>query len=290
MFTMCLFTVGSQGLITARIAKKRFLQYWDQRNKHCHINSAITHKDLQVELEQLYLKIDFPFDRQLASMATLIYVCMTYSSTMPLMNIICFISLFFLYLINKIYILRYHKLPSAYSVALPKIITKLLYGAGLLHALLGAWMFGNSNFYAPNFHRKETLIPSTMSTNTSFLQQYHSWNEAVSWTHRATGQYSIALLGVSIILLLVILAVFAGGFIRYLFGLKSFDEWLDKLERQRNIKKRDRSNSWMMFRNMESKLPPYFECLPISLLHQRLNSGVIAGRLHEKYKVYSLYS
>jgi hypothetical protein len=110
LFTMFVFIVGSQLLTVLRITYKRCQQKLDQFSgitttyPYLLFNTGITRKELQVDLDLLYIKIEFPFDRQLATMGTLVLVTLTYSSTLPLMNIICFISLCIFYAANKVLI------------------------------------------------------------------------------------------------------------------------------------------------------------------------------------------
>ena len=209
-------------------------------------------------------------------MLTSVFVTMTYSATMPLMNVICLVSLFLLYGANKLFILRFHDLPPAYSVDLPKVFTRLLYGAALLHACFGAWMFGNKNFYAPDYDHREAVVSAVYTNSTatvaaSFLVSSHSWTAQTDWLARITGPQSILLLAIAVLIGAVLVVIGLGLLLQRLFGFRPI-EWLQT------------SNTWLKTRQMERDLPPYFETLPVTLLRQRMLAGTLNGRLREKYK------
>lgn len=154
VFTMCMYILSEQFVLLVTIGMQKLRQLYDQRiNVYPYTSAAITHKDLQVELDQLYIRPEFPFEGHIASLLTLVFVCMTYSAPMPILNIICAISLFILYNLNKIFILRYHSVPTAYSVSLVKVVICVLYFSAILHCLVGIWAYGNNSFYAPNYSR-----------------------------------------------------------------------------------------------------------------------------------------
>lgn len=271
LFTMCIYILGDQAYIGVRILLKRLSQLWDQRTAPCKFMSgSITHKDLQVELDQLYIKIRFPFEGYISSLLTLVFVCMTYSSTMPLMNIICFTSLSVLFIVNKLYLLRFHSIPTAYSAMLPKLITRLFYLAAIIHCSFGIWAFGDPSFFDPDFHHSDSLaLYSEGSYNRTFLSSNHSWEQVVNWNERIVNRNSLPLV---IVLALVV----------FVSATSTLGERL--IAQLRSMLYGQCSKTWEDFRNYDSEHPKFYDSLPIELLHHRLETGVVAGHLKEKYR------
>jgi hypothetical protein len=275
LFTMCFFIGGTQVLVTLQILLKRIMQVADKwvGCVYPFFSKEVTHKDLQVELDQLYVKIAFPFDRHLSSMGTLILVTLTYSATMPFLNAICCVSLFVLYWVNKTYLLRYHSIPPAYRTDLPRVMTSLLYIGAVMHCLVGSFQFGNKQFYDPEFHHIEQMVTVNIGhQQQSFLTATHTWNYAVDWIERITGPNSIVLLLIALIMSTFIVCSTLSSWLFQLFGWSTLDDMFNG------------NRSWLKYWHMNASLPPYFDTLPITTLRNRINSGVVTGRLLEKYK------
>lgn len=271
LFTMCMYIFSDQAYIGVTILLKRLSQLWDQRTSPCKfVNRTITHTDLQVELDQLYIKVEFPFEGHISSLLTLVFVCMTYSATMPLMNIVCCASISVLYLVNKLYLLRFHSAPTAYSAMLPKVVTRLFYVAAIVHCCFGIWAFGNPAFSNPDFsHSDSTAVYSGGSYNQTFISSTHSWVQAVNLSERLGNRNSIPLLIILVLSVAISVISFIGENVfpqiwTYLTG-GCFSSWED-------------------YRNFQTDIPNFYESLPIDLIHHRLELGVVTGHLRDKYR------
>lgn len=145
MFTMWVFIIGTQVRPVLRIVYGALQRIWDSRTGHCfpfHDN-LITRCDLQEELDSLYRGPEFLFEVQYASIVSVIWICFTYSGSMPLMNLIAMVSLIALYVFNKVMLLRYYRTPPAYSKYLPGVISLMLLGAGFMHCCFAIWQYSN---------------------------------------------------------------------------------------------------------------------------------------------------
>lgn len=146
MFTMWLFILGTQVRPALRILYGIIQRFWDSRTGFCFPShdDSITRCDLQEELDLLYRGPEFLFEVQYASVVSVIWVCFTYSGSMPLMNMIALVSLIALYIFNKVMLLRFYRTPPAYSKYLPGFISILLLGAGLIHCFFAIWQLSNT--------------------------------------------------------------------------------------------------------------------------------------------------
>lgn len=88
-------------------------------------------------------RVQIQFEVQYASIVVLIFVCMTYSATMPMMNLIALVSLVLLFAFNKFLLLRAYRKPPTYSKYLPLIVSFLLLVAALIHCCVAVWQYTN---------------------------------------------------------------------------------------------------------------------------------------------------
>lgn len=108
VFTMCIYAFSS--LFTDAISKliNWFAREWDQRTGKLFpmFDPRVTHCDVQSELDRLYLGTKFPIEYVFASILTIIFVNMTYSPGMPVLNLVIMFSLIVQYMGNKVMLSR----------------------------------------------------------------------------------------------------------------------------------------------------------------------------------------
>ena len=86
-----------------------------------------------MELNQLYLGPEYDIASKTAVVLNIIFSCFLYSGGMPLLNIICFVSLFLIYWIEKVLILNHYRKPPVYDYGINQQLQAILPYAILLY-------------------------------------------------------------------------------------------------------------------------------------------------------------
>jgi len=86
--------------------KMFILRCWDRK---CTLNARKTRKITQSEYEDLYTGPEFILHLRFAQILSMIYVCITYSSCLPILYPVAFLSLFITYWTDKFLLLRYFR-------------------------------------------------------------------------------------------------------------------------------------------------------------------------------------
>ena len=104
VFTMCIYAFSGSFSDSLYVLGNWFSREWDQRTGNLFplFDPRITHCDVQSELDRLYLGTEFPIEYVFASILTIVFVNMTYSPGMPVLNIIIMLSLIVQYIGNKV--------------------------------------------------------------------------------------------------------------------------------------------------------------------------------------------
>jgi hypothetical protein len=174
------------------------------------------------------------------------------------------INLVIIYQWDKYLFLRFYQAPPHLGPELPKLMTRIILWAAILHILNGLWMFGNRMFYDPNikttFNMYEMIVDGLI---TQFPEVTHEWIRPISWTYRLTSKNSAFLLTILFILLIFLafdqvidnlLEAFSLYYlIAYLAKLLGYDIDLEDFVPEDN--------------------PPYFDSIPLPVLKQRVATG-----------------
>jgi hypothetical protein len=128
----------------------------------------------QVSLNRMFSGPEFNIATKTSQVLTVIFSCYLYSGGMPFLNIICFITLFSLYWIDKTLILRHYKKPPFYSYDINRRLVSLLPLAGIFHCAFSLYMYGSSDIFPKGFYASSTssyAIPK-VNTLTDRIQTY----------------------------------------------------------------------------------------------------------------------
>lgn len=104
-------------------------------------NERVTKQAVQSDYEELYTGPEFILQVRFAQFLCTIFVTMTYSSGLPGLYAISFVSLVCTYWIDKLLLLRFYRLTDGYSQHLSSRIVKLAPLAILIHSLFGFMIF-----------------------------------------------------------------------------------------------------------------------------------------------------
>lgn len=272
IFTMCIYVFSGIFANGCYIFLNYLKRKWDKRTGKCTPMShdSITHCDVQTELDMLYIGEQFPIQYLFAASLTMVFVNMTYSACMPLLNIVVLVSLGIQYIMEKWYLIRFHATPPAYSADLAKVMTQILYFAALMHCAVGMWMFGNSNFYAPDFQDR---VNTFFLNGVAFMTKTHSWDEPIIWFSRSFGEKSILLFAVGA---LIAAYLFLNGFWYMLYNVSGIRVAVQTLLHHCGFQTE-------LFNLVPEGNPTYFDSLPEELLQWRIDSQIITGPLRDKY-------
>ena len=211
---------------------------------------------------------------------------MTYSSTMPLLNILTLLTLILAYHIDKVFLLRFYRAPPVFSEVLPRLITFLLYGAAVTHCASGIWAFGNTMFYSPNLLTKLSFYDYQVGQSIlNFLVVSHDWNAAVSLKERLENPYNIGLvcMASAVIAITLFPLFFEATFAVRPLWLPS--ELLQKIKYAATFVKAKIGGRGSVFAQVGTiaQNTSYFEAIPYQYLKWRIDTDSLQGNIKRKY-------
>jgi hypothetical protein len=125
------------GLILNQV-KMSILRCWDRR---CTLNKRKTRQITQEEYEDIYSGPEFILHLRFAQLNSMIFVTMTYSSGLPILYLVAFLSLFFTYWIDKFLMLRYFKVANQFTEANSRAVVNILPWAAIFHFIFGYMLY-----------------------------------------------------------------------------------------------------------------------------------------------------
>jgi hypothetical protein len=128
-------------------------------------------KKTQSELNELYLGPEYDIASKTAVVLNIISSCFLYSGGIPLLNIICCVSLFLIYWIEKILVVNHYRAPPAYDHGVNQQLQAILPDAVILHCGFSLYMYGSESIWPQDFDATDydptyfdnTAIPVEMS-------------------------------------------------------------------------------------------------------------------------------
>jgi len=95
----------------------------------------------QSALNHAYAGKDFVLSTRYGGLLSVVFGCLMYSSGMPILLLIGALIFFTIYWVDKVYLLRLCRTPSAYSDRINTACLRYLKYALLLHLLIGCWIY-----------------------------------------------------------------------------------------------------------------------------------------------------
>jgi hypothetical protein len=149
-----------------------FLRCWDRR---CSCDKRKTRQITQDEYEDLYTGPEYILELRFAQVMALIFVTMTYSSGMPLLHLITFLSLAITYWTDKILVARYFRKENGFTSDLSRNVVNMLYWAVVIHIPIGYLMLTEPNILQSNRPKGSPEgLASHQYFGTSRISQMHS--------------------------------------------------------------------------------------------------------------------
>jgi hypothetical protein len=102
---------------------------------------------IQSDLNEIFCGPEFDLATRNSLVLNLIFTCYLYSSSIPFLNFIAAVALFFLYWTDKFLVLRHYRKPPLLSYHLNNYAIKCLPVLIILHCLFGIYMFGSENVF-----------------------------------------------------------------------------------------------------------------------------------------------
>jgi hypothetical protein len=123
------------------------LRCWDRK---CTCDKRKTRQITQDEYEDLYTGPEYILQLRFAQVTALVFVTFTFSSGMPLLYYITFISLFITYWTDKILVTKYFRKENGFTADLSRNVVNMLYWAVVIHIPFGYLMLSEPNLLESN--------------------------------------------------------------------------------------------------------------------------------------------
>jgi len=156
ILTMIINMISPHISTVAQWLMKRYKQWAD---RSCSKDRSITKMVTQDDLEKMYTGPEFLLYLRYAQILNTLFVSLLFSSGMPLLVPICFLTFFSYYWVDKIMLLRFFSLPPRVDATLALAVGNVLQFSALLHLMFGMWMFSNEEFF-----KTEDIVLETNTT------------------------------------------------------------------------------------------------------------------------------
>jgi len=233
-------------------------------DRNCSFDRTITRSRTQTELNKLQLGPEMALDERYAQIFTTVFVCLTYSTGMPLLIPILFMSLAVMLLIDKLLFTLAYRTPPVINADLPTSFSSLLPVAAITQLGIGAWMLSSIDIFPVAENLADTPAVSTIyslsSSGVSFakaVSQLSTYEPfvGISLGRRVTTVQALPLfLFCAILIAYILISPLLSCFLFRLCGLVSIS---DSCTQRRQIYVR--SNKSGKRRNAQ---PTYFLAIP----------------------------
>lgn len=119
------------------------------RDRGCTCNKKRTKQLLQEDYEAINLGSEFLLEFRYSALLTTSFMIFMYSSGLPMLYFVAFLSFFFTYWFDKLYLLKWHRKPPAYTLHLSQKTRAILRFCLIPHFFVGLYMYTNSTIITP---------------------------------------------------------------------------------------------------------------------------------------------
>lgn len=106
----------------------------------------------QHEINSVFLGPEFDRAGKTAQILSVVFICFLYSGGMPILNILCFCTMFILFWVDKILILRYYRRPPMLNYSINDRVIAILPYAIILHCAVSLYMYGSQYVFPTEFY------------------------------------------------------------------------------------------------------------------------------------------
>lgn len=110
---------------------------------------------------------EFLLEFRYSQFLTTIFMIFMYSSGLPLLYIIAFVSFFFTYWFDKMFLLKFYRKPPAYTLHLSSKTRTIMKFALIPHFFVGLYMYSNSSIITPTELRSQ--VYAYIDVNSKYL-------------------------------------------------------------------------------------------------------------------------
>lgn len=121
--------------------------------KHCRIACCRRRKKTQSELNQLYLGPAYDLASKMAVALNIISSCFYYSGGIPLLNVVCFVSLVVIYWIEKFLIVHHYRKPPHFNQKLNTSALIILFFILLSHCIFSLFMYTSETIWPAEYYQ-----------------------------------------------------------------------------------------------------------------------------------------
>lgn len=111
--------------------------------RHCCTGRYVT----QAEANLKFSGAEFDLATRNSFVLTVVFTCFLYSGGMPILNVVCCLTMFVLYWVDKFLILRHYKKPPMYNHLLHERVLNYLPYACILHCGFSLYMYGATDIF-----------------------------------------------------------------------------------------------------------------------------------------------
>jgi len=146
-------------------------------DRRCTFDRTLTRSMTQTELNKLHLGPEMALDERYAQIFTTIFVCLTYSTGMPLLLPILFVSMAVMLIADKLFFTLAYRTPPVINADLPTAFSAILPIAAITQLGIGAWMLSSEDLFPLAENLADTAAVSSIN---SFSSSGTSFAKAVS--------------------------------------------------------------------------------------------------------------
>jgi len=132
-----------------------------------------TRQITQEEYEDMYSGPEFILQLRFAQVLSMIFVTMTYSSGLPILYLVAFLSLFITYWIDKFLMLRYFRVANQFTEANSRAVVNILPWAAVFHFIFGYMLYSYPNIMRSKVRDDVSVTSSSRYLSGARLGQTH---------------------------------------------------------------------------------------------------------------------
>ena len=131
-------------------------------DRSCSFDRSFTRSRTQTELNNLQLGPEMALDERYAQIFTAIFVCLTYSTGMPLLIPILFLSMAIMLITDKLLFTLAYRTPPVINADLPRAFSSILPIAAITQLGIGAWMLSSEEIFPLAENLSDTSFVSSI--------------------------------------------------------------------------------------------------------------------------------
>ena len=143
--TMIINMISPHIFVLLEFVMKGYSQCVDRSYSSDH---TLTKQVTQHDLENMYTGPEFNLYLRYAQLLNTLFVCLMFSSGMPVLIPICCFTFMGYYFADKYMLFRFYSLPPMLDSALAQAVSSILPYAVMLHLMFGMWMMSNDEFFS----------------------------------------------------------------------------------------------------------------------------------------------